>query len=75
LNPWVENFVTSMKTLKSINYCALPKVKWLLIGILNNMTQSHILVIPLLPKDHLWEVVLTEKADFSKSAFKTKVGI
>jgi len=35
LNPWVENFATSVMTFKTMNYCVLPEDKWLLVGLYN----------------------------------------
>jgi len=51
LKPWVENFTTSVTTIKTMNYCAPPEDKWLLFGLLNNTTQSRILVVLLLPEE------------------------
>jgi len=45
LNPWVENFATSVRTFKTMNYCVPPEE---LVGLLNNTKQSHILVVLLL---------------------------
>jgi len=33
------------------SYCALPEDKWLLIDLLNNTTQSRVLVTLLLPQE------------------------
>jgi len=58
LNLWIENFATSFKTM---NNCVPPQDQWLLVSLLNNTTQRHILVVLLLPEEQpLW------KADFSK---------
>jgi len=51
LNPWVENFATSERTFKTILTTATsPEDKWLLVGLLYNMTQSCILTIALKTK-------------------------
>jgi len=34
----LETFVTSVRTVKTMNYCTLPKEQWLQLGLLNNMT-------------------------------------
>jgi len=39
-----KNFATSVKTFKTMNYCVPPEDEWLLVGLLNNTTQSRILV-------------------------------
>jgi len=42
---WIENLVTSAKIFKTINYGVLPEDKWLLVGLLNNTTQSCALLV------------------------------
>jgi len=57
LNLWVENFVTSVGTLKTMNYCAPPEDKWILVDLLNNPNTELYISHSSLPK---------EKADFIK---------
>jgi len=68
-----------------IHYCAPPEDKWLLVGLFNNTTQSHILDVLLATTSeelsHWWENFLSEKDDLDililtiKLAFKTKINI
>jgi len=46
--PKIENFSTSVAI---YHYCALPEDKWILVCLLNNLTQSRILVALLLPQE------------------------
>jgi len=34
------------------NYCAPPEDRWLFVGLLNDTTQSRILVTPVLPQEN-----------------------
>jgi len=52
LKLWIENFATSVRILKTINYSELPEEKFLLIVLVNNTTQSHILVVLLLREEN-----------------------
>jgi len=57
LNPWVEIFATSVRIFKTMNYCRPPEVKWLLVRLLNNMTQRcALLFVLLLPEYRIQEL-------------------
>jgi len=62
LKLWTENFTTSVKTFKTINYSALPEDKWLLLG----FTQQHDTKLCFISRSSEFVGSLsTEKTDFN----------